>query len=531
MDWLSGVLEAGEHAIKIDSDLEYFAEHMLKIRPKVGGTAPLMFNPAQRQLHAMLEEQKVKTGRVRAIVLKARQMGISTYIAARFYKRTTANPGLRTLIIAHEKPASNTLFKLVKRFNDHMPDDHRPSVGISNAQELIFDTIDSGYGVSVATEEGSGRSDTAQSLHASEAAFWVDLDTQIAALMQTVPDMDNTEIIIETTANGYNEFHKLWRKAETGDSEYMPVFLPWSIDPLYRRPVPEDFTMTADEQRLAELHGLDAEQIAWRRNKLLSMPEELFCQEYPLTPAEAFIASNFDSYITPELVLAARRRPKPEGGPKFATNSLGEVNRTGTLIIGVDPAGKGADRTSIAWREGSAITKIESRRGLDTMEVAGLIAKIIREEKPTRVNIDVGGLGVGVADRLEEQGFGSVINRVNFGGKPIEPPALDENGRPGGGPLNRRAELYYNMKQILEKGGFSFPDSESLQGDLCSIGYKYNSEGRLVLESKEDMRRRGMPSPDEGDAVALCFSEANGSSYVGVSNFNRRIEYETSGYV
>ena len=126
-------------------------------------------------------------------------------------------------------------------------------------------------------------------------------------------------------------------------------------------------------------------------------------------------------------------------------------------MIGVDPAGKGADRTAIAWRRGSCIEKIEARRGLDTMEVAGLVAKIIREDKPVRVNIDVGGLGVGVYDRLVEQGYGSVINAVNFGGKPIEPPPYDETGRPAGGPANRRAELYVNLRKALE-GRFSLPD-------------------------------------------------------------------------
>jgi hypothetical protein len=106
-------------------------------------------------LHRIIEEQKARTGRARIIVLKARQLGISTYIAARFYKNTTSNPGLRTIIIGHEKPASKNLFQLVKRFHEHMPDDMRPSTGTSNAEELIFDNIDSGYLVSVATEDGS----------------------------------------------------------------------------------------------------------------------------------------------------------------------------------------------------------------------------------------------------------------------------------------------------------------------------------------------------------------------------------------
>ena len=443
MDWIKDLRQAGDHAVRLDTDLEYFAAELLKIRPKAGSLVPFTFNPAQRELHRIIEEQRARTGRVRVIVLKARQLGISTYVAARYYKQTTSNPGLRTIIIGHEKVASKNLFQLVKRFHEYMPDGMRQSTGTSNAEELIFDNIDSGYLVSVATEEGSGRSATAQILHASEAAFWVDLPTQLAALMQTVPDIDGTEIIIETTANGYNDFHKLWRKAESGGSEFTAVFLPWSIDPAYRAKLPDDFVMTAEETKLAELHGLDAEQICWRRNKISGFSsEEYFCQEYPLVASEAFIAASFDSYIPADLVLRARKEDIAPHGP---------------LMIGVDPAGKGADRTAIAWRRGSCIEKIEARRGLDTMEVAGLVAKIIREDKPVRVNIDVGGLGVGVYDRLVEQGYGSVINAVNFGGKPIEPPPYDETGRPAGGPANRRAELYVNLRKALE-GRFSLPD-------------------------------------------------------------------------
>jgi hypothetical protein len=296
------------------------------------------------------------------------------------------------------------------------------------------------------------------------------------------------------------------------------VFLPWSIDPKYRARVPDDFKMAEQEAKLAELHGLDAEQICWRRNKISQLSsEELFCQEYPLTADEAFIAADFDGYIPAELVLRARKR---------------DNNPTGHLIIGVDPAGKGADRTAIAWRRGSAVFKIEARRGLDTMEVAGLVAKIIRDDKPAKVNIDVGGLGVGVYDRLLEQGYGNVVNAVNFGGKPTEPPPLDETGKPAGGPANRRAELYVNLRTALQ-GSLSLPDSTSLQGDLTSVGYKFTSDGKLLLEAKEDIRRRGVPSPDEGDAVALCFTEPGGSPVPRsiAMNFNRRIEYPTQGYV
>jgi hypothetical protein len=515
MNWIDGVLADGEHASRLRTDLEYFAQHALKLRPKSGPLEPFLFNPAQRKLHEIIEAQKAKTGRVRVIVLKARQLGVSTYVAARLYQRTINNPGVRTIIIGHERRASSNLFQIVRRFHDHTPEDIRPSVSTSNAEELLFDRIDSGYIVSVATNEGTGRSATAQLLHASEAAFWSDLPIQMASLMQTVPDLPDTEVILESTANGYNDFHSQWRKAEAGDSEFMPVFLPWSLEPGYRRELPEGFALDADE-KLAELYGLDKEQIAWRRAKISQLGSaDYFAQEYPLTPSEAFISSTFDGFISAELVVKARKEKTEAYGP---------------LIIGVDPAGMGADRTSIAWRRGRCIEKIESRKGMDTMEVAGWVQKIIREDKPAKVNIDVGGLGVGVYDRLYETGSNRrVLNAVNFGGKPVEPPPLDEQGNPAGGPANRRAEMWGNLKKVLEGGRFCLPDRDSLQADLVSVGYKFTSEGKLLLESKQDMRKRGVPSPDEGDAVALCFSEPDGGAFVRDANFHRELIERYSG--
>jgi hypothetical protein len=112
-----------------------------------------------------------------------------------------------------------------------------------------------GYIVAVASGEGTGRSATAQLLDASEVAFWDDLPIQMAALMQTVPDLPGTEIILETTANGHNDLHSLWRKAEAGESEFMPVLLPWFVDPEYRREIDADFVMDADESKLAGNDG------------------------------------------------------------------------------------------------------------------------------------------------------------------------------------------------------------------------------------------------------------------------------------
>jgi hypothetical protein len=520
MEWTSDISEAGERALRLDTDLPYFAEQLLKIRPKAGSVAPFAFNEAQKELHRRLEEQKAKTGRVRAIVLKARQMGISTYVGARFFRRTIANPGLRTAILGHERAASRNLFGLVRRFYEHLPEEEKPSLGTCNAEELVFDKLDSGYLVSVATLEGAGRSSTAQLLHASEVAFWPSLQEQLAALVQTIPDIAETEIILESTGNQFgDEFHQLWRKAESGESEFLPVFLPWAIQPEYRSGIPEGFCMTGEEARLATQHGLDIEQICWRRNKISQLgSEDYFKREYPLTPDEAFIASTFDSFITADLVMAARKE---------------DVEAVGPLLIGVDPAGMGDDATAIAWRRGHKIEKIERRRHLTTMEIAGWIASIIRKDKPAKVCLDTGGLGVGIYDRLIEESHGDVVTAVNFGSKPIEPPPLDDTGKPSGGPLNRRAEMWLNMRNALQEGRFSIPDDDGLHADLTSCGYKYDSSGRLVLESKQDMRKRGMPSPDSADAMALTFSEPEGSPIPRSTllNFNRKILYPDMGVV
>ena len=139
--------------------------------------------------------------------------------------------------------------------------------------------------------------------------------------------------------------------------------------------------MSSDEKQLAELHKLDAEQIYWRRRKIagIGASEDYFKREFPMTPDEAFLASKFDSFITGDLVMAARKET--------------DIEAYGPLLIGVDPTGMGADSTAIAWRQGHCITKIEKRRGLSTMEVAGWVGQIIREDKPAQINIDVGGPG------------------------------------------------------------------------------------------------------------------------------------------
>jgi hypothetical protein len=484
---------------RLRDDLEHYAAKCLKIRTKSGEIHPLIFNRAQRYIHQRLEEQKAKTGRVRALILKGRQQGCSTYVGARFYHQASHRRGVRVFILTHEDAATQNLFEMVNRYHEHCPELVRPVTGAANAKELFFETLDSGYKVGTAGTKGVGRSSTLQYFHGSEVGFWPHADTHAAGVLQAVPDVPGTEDIEESTANGVgNYFHKKWRDAETGVNDYIAIFVPWFWQEEYRKASP-GFSMDEEEREYAELYGLDDDQMAWRRNKITELKDPvLFKQEYPATAAEAFQMSGHDSFIPPALIARARKAVCPPSGPK---------------VIGYDPAWLGGDRHSMAFREGRCVTKVQSKTKLDTVQSAGWLKKTIDDEKPARVFIDVGGVGAGVYDQMMHMGepYCTVVKAVNFGSAPFEPQPLDDQGRPNGGPLNRRAEMWMKSKEWLEDvAGAQIPDSDSLQADACGPAYKYDSHTRLQLEKKEDMRRREVASPDEWDAVALTFAEPVG---------------------
>lgn len=487
--------DVSEVRARLGSDLEFYSRNCLSIRTKSGEIRPFVFNRAQRYIHERLEEQKAKTGKVRALILKGRQQGCSTYIGARFYHRTTWSKGLRTFILTHEDQATQNLFDMVNRFHERCPEQVRPSTGAANAKELFFDRLDSGYRIGTAGTKAVGRSSTIQLFHGSEVAFWPHADTHAAGVMQAVPDEPGTEEVLESTANGLgNLFHQKWRDAERGEGDFIAIFVPWFWQEEYRRES-LDFALDAEETEYAELYGLTPEQMAWRRNKIAELKDPaLFKQEYPATAAEAFQMSGHDSFISPALVARARKAVCDASGP---------------LVIGYDPAWKGGDRHAMYRRRGRKASKVDVKSKLSTMEGAGWAKQVIDTEKPARMFVDVGGVGAGVYDRLVEMGYGEIVRAVNFGSAPLEPPRLDEEGKEiGGHPLNRRAEMWKLSKEWLEQeGGADIPDLDSLQTDACGPGYKYNSNTRLVLESKEDMRRRDALSPDEWDALALTFAE------------------------
>ncbi|MBU1002384.1 MAG: hypothetical protein KKE73_07655 [Proteobacteria bacterium] len=471
---------------RLKDDFMHYARSCLFIRGKDGCLGHMVLNRAQLHLHQAMEGQRKATGRVRVLVLKGRQQGCSTYVGARFFHGVTHRRGVRAFILAHEMEASRTLLAMTKRFHRNCPAAVRPVAGKDNERELAFPRLGSGYRVGTAGSRGTGRSMTVQYFHGSEVAFWPNAREHVAGVLQTVPDAPGSEVVFESTANGMgNFFHAGWQAAEAGESGYAAVFLPWYWQREYRTDVGDGFAPDDEERHLAAVLGLTPPQLAWRRNKIRELGDPLlFRQEYPCTPDEAFQNTGEDSFIQAADVLRARKGDEPGSGP---------------VVVGVDPARFGDDRTAMVFRQGRRAFGLRTWSGRDTMEVAGLCRRVLESDAPRveRLFVDAGGLGAGVVDRLREMGFGLRITAVQFGGRAASP----ERYR------NKRAEMWAELREWLAgELPVSLPDEDALQSDLTAPGYSYDSQGRLVLEPKERMRQRGLRSPDMADALALTFA-------------------------
>jgi hypothetical protein len=471
---------------KLAESFETFSANCLKIATKEGKIQPFLLNRPQQYLHERLEAQLKETGKVRALVLKGRQQGVSSYVGGRYYHKTTTNFGRKTLIVAHQQKSTGGLFDMVKLFHKHNP--LPVPTDASNAIELVFGQIGSKYSLATAGTEDVARGMTAQLAHLSEFGFWSNGQKHMAGLGQVVPDVAGSEIIIESTANGIgNAFHALWQEAEAGRGEYLAIFIPWFWSTEYRATVPVDFVRTDAELELVNAYGLDNEQLQWRRNKLSSYGdgfEWLFMQEYPCCAAEAFQTSTTNPLISPTNVMAA-------------VNSK-YLDMSAPLVIGCDPAGDGvndADRTSFAFRRGRVCLRIEYHNGLDTMQIAGKLAEYWRDMEPDGMFIDKGGLGAGVYDRLIELGF-PVIG-VNNANRATDAERFE----------NKRAEMWWTMRDWFADQPCRIPNNAALISDLTAPQPKISSNGRKLLEKKEDMAKRQVRSPDGGDALSLTFAE------------------------
>jgi len=483
---------------RLKDDFEFYARNCLKIRTKIEGLKPLTLNEAQQYIHKRLEQQLVDAGKVRAIILKGRQQGASTYVEGRFIWRTTHNKGTKAFILTHDGESTNALFEMTERYYDNLPPFVKPTTSAANAKEIHFDQLDSGYKIGTAGNKAVGRGQTIQYFHGSEVSFWVNASEHTKGIMQAVPDADGTEVIWESTANGVgNFFHEQWKLAEKGMSEFQAIFVPWFWQSEYKKTVPENTTFSDEETKLAEIYNLSEEQLFWRRMKIAELTTDgadggkAFKQEYPMNAAEAFQVSGGDGLIKSDACMAARQN---------------KVKGSGPLIVGVDPS-RGGDRFATIKRQSRKMYDMKSFKG-DECDKLGknvticidLLDTVCAEagKVPDMMFIDAGG-GADIVDRLHELGYKSRVKAVYFGSTPLNPKKYK----------NKRNEMWGEMADWMvdESLPVQIPDDDEMQADLCASPYERDSNDRRVLWAKEKIKSKYGFSPDYGDAGALTFTE------------------------
>ncbi len=257
-------------------------EHSLKVRGKDKHVNPVCFNRVQRELD--------RNAGKRNIVLKARQVGITTYVAARFFLSTITQPGTLSVQVAHDQQSAEEIFRIVHRFLENLPPEWRHSglkTSRANVRQIIFPELDSEYRVESAADRCAGRGLTIQNLHCSEVARWPhDVAETLAALRAAVPP--DGEIFLESTPSGAGgTFYEEWQSApETG---YTQHFFPWWWEDSYQRDL-EVVNFTDEEMELMTKHKLDAGQIAFRR-EMRSQFRNRFLEEYAENAETCFLTS------------------------------------------------------------------------------------------------------------------------------------------------------------------------------------------------------------------------------------------------
>jgi len=380
---------------------------LLRIRDKSGRLVRLRANRAQREYSAR--------ARRRNIVLKARQMGMTTWIAARFFLATITRRGTLTVLVAHDQQAAEELFRIVRRFWENLPRWLRTGVlrtSHANVRQLVFPELDSEYRVESAADPEAGRGLTIQNLHASEVARWPrDPAATLASLRAAVaPD---GEVVLESTPNGSEGcFYREWHAAE--ETGFVRHFLPWWWADEYRRDAVALGELSTEECELIAKHGLTREQIAFRR-ELRANFRGLARQEYAEDAESCFLASG-ECYFERELIDARLRALSPrshewEGKPApwiFAPPREGRE-----YVIGVDAAEGGVDGdycvAEVADR-GTGLQCAELRGHFAPLEFARRIIALAEKYNGALVAVERNAIGSTVIAHLERERYGNMFS-------------------------------------------------------------------------------------------------------------------------
>jgi hypothetical protein len=289
----------------VDDDVA-FAEAFLYILDKQKRRIRLRFKPQQSDYLANRTR--------RDLILKARQMGFSTAIQARLFRRAVTSSAA-TMTLAHDDQTTQKLRRMAERFYNNLPEGIRPVRKLANASVATYADFDSEAMIATAGNVNTGRGSTYTDIHGSEVAFWPDAEAVLASIMQG----GDPDVVLESTPNGaQGHFYNLCMEALDGNSDWMLHFYPWFNDPAYQTPLAEGelLTYSDDEAALVTSHNLTPEQIKWRRAKQREL-KHLFIQEYPEDPRSCFLRSGLGYFGDLSGVFTAPGDPQPDSTHRY----------------------------------------------------------------------------------------------------------------------------------------------------------------------------------------------------------------------
>lgn len=381
---------------------------LLKIRVKKGGIRYLKLNRAQQEYSRRCSK--------RNIVLKARQVGITTYIAARFFIQTITHPGTLTVQVAHSDESAQAIFNIVHRFWEKLPNSRVRRGALvksrSNIRQIVFPQLDSEYRVETA-DDNAGRGMTIHNLHCSEVSRWArGAEETLASLRAAV--VPDGEIVLESTPNGASGlFFEEWDKAE--ERGYTRHFFPWWYERSYKEDVKKKpvGALTEEETALVKQHGLTDQQIAWRRWRWKLMRGQAK-QEYAEDPVSCFLASGECVF---EFEAIAKSLAKLEPAVESEDNGrmltwLPPQDRE--YIIGVDAAGGGTEGDYACAQvidRASALQCAELHGHFPPYELARRLVKLGRRYKNALLAVERNNHGYGVLAHLKELGYENLFEQ------------------------------------------------------------------------------------------------------------------------
>jgi hypothetical protein len=373
----------------------WLATRLLRVRGKDGKVRPLVANRVQRSY----EERRG----LQNVVLKARQMGISTWVAARMFLRTILLPGTLSVQVAHNQTAAEEIFRIVQRFYANLPEELRKGVfrcSRDNKRQMVFTHIDSEYRVESAADVNAGRGLTIQNLHCSEVARWPrDAAATLAGLQAALAPLG--ELVIESTPMGAAGcFYRTWN-----EGAMVKHFFPWWWEGSYVGAAVPATDWTEEEGKLAAEHGWTPAQVGFRR-QLQSQMRGMARQEFAEDAESCFLASG-DCVL--DSVCIERRLREVTGPLQTLENGKlwiwyrAQAGRS--YVIGVDPAGGGAEG------DYSALQVIDKETGLQcaewqarmpVRETAGVVRRVAGLYPGSTVAVERNNHGSGLLAHLQD---------------------------------------------------------------------------------------------------------------------------------